>query len=228
MPSVRTVRRRVTKLRKEQAAKDPSGLWTLAEGDPVDAQMVLGILDMIMGSNADDVESFNRARDALKPGVEQQESTKHEGRLHLWHPFLMRRITRAEAEWVVRLTKAAPTLWPKHAYVLYVLAVHYGQLNGKPTQHLDSFVAARPWLSAENATRFLRLLSLGLNKDIGEPDPWVRDFAQELLTTMCGWPHMQAVVAALDAGRELPGYDVPPEDGDARQPDDRGGDDGTG
>lgn len=87
-------------------------------------------------------------------------------------------ITRALADWIVRVRRAAPSLPP---YNVYVVAREYRRAAAKQdTKHiraLDAFLAFHPWESGESADRYEALLAAGI---VGQPiyiGKWWRDIS---------------------------------------------------
>jgi len=208
-------------------------LWTLADSDPEEARMVLEMLEWItmqlvyFAEFGPDVmtDAFGliaaRYMAETKIGDEFDASTIH------WEE--MPRLTRDEAAWVIRLRKAAPSLWPDHAGLLYSIALQYQRTLVGQRQHLDTFLAFHPWASGARAKWYIELLDAGLNKDTGDRLWWLYYAANGIIEKE------QKRLAWEAAARELLSSAPLSEDSDASQGEDqagkeldgKGGDDGT-
>ena len=62
-------------------------------------------------------------------------------------------VTQAEAQWIVRIRRAAPDLDP---WMVYLIALNYMACaqHGVPHNHLDAYLAFAPWRSQVNRWRY--------------------------------------------------------------------------
>lgn len=113
VPSLRTVQRFLA----DFSGPDESGPWSLAEGDPDDAALVLPMLRVL------DDDRAELAR-------------------HGWGVGQSRRPTRAQAGWVVRIKRAAPDL-TDDGLILHLAAV--ATRGGWGVETVQRFLAYAPW-----------------------------------------------------------------------------------
>ena len=85
-------------------------------------------------------------------------------------------LTRAEAEWIIFMSHAAPDLSP---YIWYTLGKRYlkHQESGASTEALDQYLAFAPWRSKENNKKYEELIESGWIK------PLIRTFPPEVKIT---------------------------------------------
>ena len=122
-PDPRTIRDIV----KDVRLSDTSGAWSITDGEPEEARIVLDFL-------ADEM---------------------------LEDPYWIRALSRAEAEWVVRLSRVAPGA---SSTIICTLKNQYMSRKAKGIAHtrdLDTYLAFRPWESSDRLKLYKRAVWLG-------------------------------------------------------------------
>jgi hypothetical protein len=123
-PDVRTIRAIV----KDVVLSDTSGRWSVTDGEPEDARLILNFL-------ADTTDE-----DLSQIGT----------------------LSKAEAEWVTRLSKVAPGASSTVIATLKNLYMSREAKNIADTRDLDAYLAFRPWESSDRLKLYKRAVQLNL------------------------------------------------------------------
>ncbi len=124
--------RTIQRIVKEVAIPDTSGTWSITDNEGEDARLVLDIL---------------AANIVSKQGF--------------MYPDMKRKFTKAEAQWIIRLRKAAPDAPAKIIILLFQLYMRREAKGITDTADLDGYLAFTPWRDKDCLRLYKRVVVNG-------------------------------------------------------------------
>ncbi len=124
--------RTIQRIAKEVAVPDTSGIWSITDNEGEDARLVLDIL---------------AANIVSKQGF--------------MYPDMKRKFTKAEAQWIIRLRKAAPDAPAKIIILLFQLYMRREAKGITDTADLDGYLAFTPWRNKDCLRLYKRIVVNG-------------------------------------------------------------------
>jgi hypothetical protein len=124
--------RTIQRIVKEVVVPDTSGTWSITDNEGEDARLVLDIL---------------AANIVSKQGF--------------MYPDMKRKFTKAEAQWIIRLRKAAPDAPAKIIVLLYQLYMRREAQGITNTADLDCYLAFTPWRDKDCFRLYKRVVAKG-------------------------------------------------------------------